>query len=267
MKKSKHLYHYPLYYEIGFCKNNIRKEVSFILKCYQKHRDTPLSSILDNGCGTGWYIEEFAKLGSNVCGYDLSPEMVEYTRARLSCFTDSFQVFKADLRDFRTKYKYDMAICMNGSFQYLMTVEDVVHHLQCVGDALMDNGLYLIALPSPEEFFLKPPGSITSKWTEIRNDIEVKVNWTYQQNPIEWSTQTFSGLAKINLDDNGKKLSLEMPYCYRIFFLQEIESLVHLSGCFKIEYVYGDYHLGRNYRKMRRAKHMIVLLRKVRTNK
>ena len=266
MKKSKHIYHYPLYYEIGFCQTNICREISFFSKCYLKHQNnSPLSSLIDNGCGTGLYIEEFAKSGVRVCGYDQSAEMVDYAGARLSHFTNNSHVFKADLRDFKTEYKYDMGICTNGSFQYLMTVEDVVRHLRCVGNTLVDNGLYLIVLPSPVEFFLKPPGSINSQWSEIRDGIEVMVNWTYRQSPIEWSTQTFSGFAKIDVDDNGNKLSFEMPYRYRIFFLQEIEALVHLSGCFKIEYVYGDYHLGRNFRKMRQAKDMIVLLRKVKT--
>lgn len=265
MKKSKHIYSYPLYYEVGFCQRNIRREIDFIVRCYQKHQNNSiLSSIIDNGCGTGHYLAEFAKLGIEVCGYDLSPEMVKYSKTRLEQTAARFHVFKADLRDFTTRRKYDMAICMNGSFQYLITIEDVVRHLRCVSNALENDGLYLISLPYPEDFFLNPPGSIKSEWSETRDGITVAVNWTYRQDPIEWSTQTFSGLAKIEVNDNGHELSLEMPYQYRIFFPQEISALVYLSGCFEIIHIYGNFHLGKTYGKMRQARFMNALLRKTR---
>jgi SAM-dependent methyltransferase len=266
MRKSKHIYEYPQYYEVGFCQTNIRRVIDFIVRCYQKHqKNSALSSIIDNGCGTGHYLEEFAKIGIEVCGYDSSPQMVKYASARLARITARFHVFRADLRDFTKRHKYDMAICMNGSFQYLMTVEDIVCHLKCVANALEDGGLYLISLPAPEDFFLNPPGSIKSEWSDTRDGITVAVNWTYRQDPIEWSTQTFSGLAKIEVNDNGHELSLEMPYQYRIFFPQEISTLVYLSGCFEIIHIYGNFHLGKTYGKMRQARFMNVLLRKARS--
>jgi SAM-dependent methyltransferase len=220
---------------------------------------------MDNGCGTGHYLEKFAKLGIEVCGYDLSPQMVKYSNTRLAQITAHFHVFRADLRDFAARCKYDMAICMNGSFQYLMTVEDVVRHLKCVANVLEDGGLYLISLPAPEDFLLNPPGSIKSEWSETRDAITVAVYWTYRQDPIDWNTQTFSGLAKIKVNDSGHELSIEMPYRYRIFFPQEISALVHLSGCFEIIHIYGDFHLGRTYGKTRQPRAMNVLLGKARS--
>ena len=264
MEESKHIYSYPLYYEIGFCGMNIQREIDFIVKIYQKHqKNSTLSSIIDNGCGTGYYLKEFAKLGIEVCGYDLSPQMVKYSGARLAQITARSHIFRADLRDFTTRRKYDMAICMNGSFQYLMTVKDVVHHLKCVANALEDGGLYLISLPAPEYFFLEPPGSKKSEWSETQDAITVAVNFTYRQCPFEWSTQTFSGLAKMKVNDRGNELSLEMPYQYRIFFPQEISALVHLSGCFEIIHIYGDFHLSRTYGKTQQSSFMNVLLGKV----
>lgn len=268
MNKSKHLYHCPLYFDIGFCQKSIRREINFIVNCFKKHQKySTLSSILDNGCGTGVYLKEFAKLGIEVGGYDLSSEMVQYTRARLAQITNRFHVFKADLRNFKTKHKYDMAICMGGSFQYLLTVKDIIDHLRCVANALNEQGLYLISLPSPEDFFKEPPGTIKSKWSETRDNITVAVNWTYRQNLFDWNTQTFSGLAKIKINDRGREIFLEMPYRYRILFPQEIIALVRLSSCFEIEHIYGDFHLGRTYGKMRAAPDMDVLLRKVRSRR
>jgi len=261
MEPSNRIYRYPQYYEIGFCETDIRREVGFATRCYRKHRDAALSSIMDNGCGTGHYLEEFARRGIDVCGYDLSSEMAEYARARLARIPARSDVFAADLRDFTTRRRYDMAICMNGSFQHLMTAEDVVRHLNCVAHALKDGGLYLISLPAPEDFFRNPPGTIASEWRETRGRVTVAVNFTHRQTPFEWSTQTFSGLAKIEVNDNDRKLSIDMPYRYRIFFLQEIRALVDVSGCFEIVHIYGDFHLGRTYGRTRQPQFMNVVLR------
>lgn len=43
----------------------------------------PESRILDVGCGSGWLAEYFARLGYDVCGIDISPELIEMARERL----------------------------------------------------------------------------------------------------------------------------------------------------------------------------------------
>ncbi len=166
------------------------------------------------------------------------------------------------MREFKVANAYDMAICMNGSFQYLLTPEDMVQHLRAVYRAMREGGLYLVGLPAPEELMSNPPGSIRSGWTRERDGIEVQVDWTYRQHPIDWRAQTFSGLAKIRVCDRSKTLSLELPYRYRVFFPQELEALACLSGCFRVMSVYGDFHLGRVYGRMQSPKLMLVLLQK-----
>jgi SAM-dependent methyltransferase len=263
MDRTDHLYSHPLYYEIAFCNPRMRREIEFPLNvCRGNQGGVCAGSILDNGCGTGLHLEKLAKRGLRVTGYDASLEMVEYAARRLSRWGEKAHVFRGDLRDFRTTRKSDMAICMNGSFQHLYSVDDVVRHLDCVARSLKRHGLYLVSLPAPEELITEPPGSIVSRWSRSRGEITVEVDWTYRQERMDWVTQTFSGLARITARETGRSRLLWMPYRYRVFFLEEFKALVALSRCFEVVEVYGDLDVDRIYSRMRKPKAMNVLLRK-----
>ena len=265
MLPKNHIYRYPQYYEIGFKPKAIRKELSFIINIYRKYRRKyPLSSLLDNACGTGFYLKELAKLNIKLSGYDKSSAMVKYASLRLRQASKKSSIFKADLRNFSVKDKYDMAIAMNGSFQYLLTVKDVLLHLSSVSNALKLGGVYLISLPSPQEFLDNPPGLITSKWNNSFGKISVQVNWTYKQKQIDWTSQTFSGLAKIQVKDNRRVLNLSMPYKYRIFFPKEIECIIKMSRYFEILDIYGDFNCDNYFSLGNNAKCMNVVLKKKR---
>ncbi len=200
-------------------------------------------------------------------GYDGSKQMAEYAAGRLSHLGNQARVVHGDLRDFKIPRKFDIAISMNAVFQYLMRCEDVAAHLRCVSDALTAKGLYLISLPTPQDFFVHPPDSIVSRWSGSKNDITVAVDWTYRQKSIDRSNQTFAGLARFIVTYAAEKHLLWMPYKYRMFFSQEIYALIALSGCFDIGEIYGAFDVNKHYTRMRKPKVMNVLLQKKRWDK
>ncbi len=265
MKPGKHIYDYPRYYEIGFAEKEPDRVIGFLLRSYMKHSSNRCPrSLLDNGCGTGLHLDKFARLGIRVTGYDSSPAMVGFARTRLREIDASARVFCADLRDFRVDEPCDMGICMNGSFQYLVSVEDILKHLACVGRSLRVNGLYFIDLPAPGAFIDHPPGRITSRWKRTAADVTVDVDWTHRQQSVDWNTQTFSGLAKIRVHDGRRHTILWKPYRYRILFAQEIRALAEWSQYFQLVELYGDYHLGRTFERTRHPTCMLAVLRKKR---
>jgi len=243
MAGKEHIYSHPLYYEIGFVNENLTSEVEFILDCYQacSGKKKERLKILDNGMGTGAYMAEFMQKGHFVSGYDLSPQMVKFAEEKLKEIGKNYSVFKGDLKDFATEEKFDLAICLNGSFQYLMEIDEVLRHLKCVYKSLTEEGLYIISLPWPGSFIEQPPGSIEAKWKNTRKKISVEVDWTYQQEEIEWEGQTFSGLARIKVTDGDRKRDLEMEYKYRLFFLQELKAITGLSGFFSFAGFFKEY--------------------------
>lgn len=244
MNCQDHIYRYPLYYEIGFAREDkdLDREVEFILDCYQRSsgKKKEQLSVLDNGMGTGNYLQKFLEKRHYGVGYDLSPQMVDYAKKKLEVTGNNFSVFTGDLKDFSTAHGFDLAICLNGSFQYLMKVQEVKKHLKCVHKALGEEGIYIVSLPWPGIFLENPPGKIDAQWTNIRGDIKVEVNWTYEQGEIDWENQTFSGLAKIKVTDGEDNLDLKMKYNYRLFFIQELKAIAELTGLFSPKGVFTE---------------------------
>lgn len=67
-------------------------------------------SVLDVGCGSGWYAEYCTGQGARVTAFDITPKMVEFTRARLG---DRAVVLQADLQqplDFAADGTFDLVI-------------------------------------------------------------------------------------------------------------------------------------------------------------
>ena len=53
-------------------------------------KSTPGSSILDVGCGTGWFSRRFADAGFAVTGVDIDPASVEFSRGKSNARTSFF---------------------------------------------------------------------------------------------------------------------------------------------------------------------------------
>ncbi len=76
-------------------------------------------SVLDAGCGSGWYAEYLVGHGATVTAVDVSPKLVALTKARLG---DRAQVLQADLGQ-------PLAFADDGAFE-LVLCPLVMHYLE-----------------------------------------------------------------------------------------------------------------------------------------
>jgi len=82
--------------------------------------NTP-SSILDLGCGPGFYMQRLANLGHTCRGIDFSPASVEYARNLLHCGADT--VAEANLLDCDFGAGYDLVMLLFGEFNTFTPAE------------------------------------------------------------------------------------------------------------------------------------------------
>jgi len=102
---------------------------------------------LEPACGTGRYLRLLGKRGHRVLGFDTSPEMVEYARARLDPF--DARVFVADMADFTRSMAGErphVAFNLVNSIRHLETDDAMVGHLRDMRRVLRQGGLYVVGL-------------------------------------------------------------------------------------------------------------------------
>lgn len=92
--------------------------------------------ILEVACGTGRLMEILEENGYDVTGLDLSREMLDIARKRCKG-----ELLRQDMRDIRVEKPFDALICVGGSFEYMLTDEDVIRALKGFNRALRRGGV------------------------------------------------------------------------------------------------------------------------------
>ncbi len=130
---------YSYYYNLFYGDKDYKSEARIIKDLIEKHKKQQLYTILNLGCGTGRHDTELVNLGYNVHGIDLSENMLEV--ARNSNKEISYE--QADIRNYRSNYKYDACISLFHVMSYQSTNEDILKAFQAAYEGLINGGIFL----------------------------------------------------------------------------------------------------------------------------
>ncbi|MER7406709.1 class I SAM-dependent methyltransferase [Streptomyces sp. NPDC000070] len=97
-------------------------------------------ALLDVACGTGSHLEHLATSFEEVCGLDLSTDMLRRARERLP----ELPFEQGDMRAFRLGRTFDAITCMFSSVGYLDTVADLDATLATFARHLAPGGVVVI---------------------------------------------------------------------------------------------------------------------------
>ena len=106
-------------------------------------KDNGVTSILDLACGTGKMSERLLEEGFSIIGIDNSVDMLTEAQCRLSRFSDSFSLIRADMRDFLLEDKVDSCICCLDSINHLIDEKDVFNTFKNVFNSLNKMGIFI----------------------------------------------------------------------------------------------------------------------------
>ena len=129
------IYDHPKYYDLVFGAD-CAAEVKFIRACGEKYgcgkSDIDQAGMFEPACGTGRLLFALARKGHSVAGLDLNAKAIEFCNARFCRHGMEETAFVADMSDFRTRRRHDIAFNTINSFRHLGSEAAALGHLQCM---------------------------------------------------------------------------------------------------------------------------------------
>ncbi|MBN2153973.1 MAG: class I SAM-dependent methyltransferase [Candidatus Lokiarchaeota archaeon] len=221
-------YQLPLYYDIVFG-SDVLAEVEFYKRLFKEFSTGKVRRVLEPACGSGHYMVLLGKAGFHVTGYDLSPSMVEYTRARIerAGLSKTVQVLEADMRNATLPGKFDVAINQINSLAYLKEDEEIVGHFKATADALVDGGLYIVELTLRCADFEKEH-KVDESWAVERDGVRVAATWK----PVRYDFEKKLRIVELTMvvDDHGKHSEYFETHELRLWTHEDIKRLTHAGG-------------------------------------
>ena len=176
------------------------------------------STLLDCGCGTGRYLELFAR-DFETTGFDIDKTMVQISSERSPRST----VLQADMTDFEVGRQFDVVACLFRSIGYVQTLERMQTSVACMSRHVVSSGLLLLEpYFTPEEYWVDQVTLNTAR------DEDGALAWMYVSRREErlsiLETHYLAGSAS-----DGVVHFTEM-HVLGLFTKEEYESALHDAG-------------------------------------
>lgn len=230
-------YNLSKYYDLAMDRDTI-PEIDFLQRMVNEYSDVnPVHRILETACGTGLYLEWFPRFGFYAAGYDISPQMVQFTRERLDRLgygPETADVFLGDMRSIRFDEKFDAAISLVNSVGYLTTDDDIINHFKVTADSLNDGCLYIIEVGLQCDDFANEKTD-DETWYVTRDGIKIESTW--QPQDYDEPNKIRHILVQMKIDDNGKCKKFSEIHNLRLWTHDDLVALAN-EGSFEVMGVY-----------------------------
>jgi SAM-dependent methyltransferase len=225
-----------------------RDPVTYDLECDAFDDDYPVieqwaqqtgGPLLDLACGTGRMSIHMARLGYEVTGVDLIPEMIAHGEKKAATAGVSIEFVVADARDFHLGRQYPFIFMLMNAFQFLHTRADFEAMFACVREHLQLDGYFLFETrnPTPRNLFeVRHPEGQQFTAADGRQ-LVVREEQVYD--PLT-QIQHYTGHHQYVHPDGGWEEVRTRRVGLRYVFPQEMEALLHYNG-FCIHTVYGNW--------------------------
>lgn len=135
--------HSALYHAFFAPSDELVASVDALIRLHKPGGRTKPRRVLDPACGSGLWLEHFARRGAAVAGIELEPAVAEAARARVGP-----TVATGDMRAPPPEIEgpFDLAINLDNSVGHLGGAADLAAHLRAMHRFVARNGIYLLGL-------------------------------------------------------------------------------------------------------------------------
>ncbi|MDH7571634.1 MAG: class I SAM-dependent methyltransferase [Armatimonadota bacterium] len=198
---------YPQFTEVAAAYDSLMSNVpyhrwvDYVEKLLKRVRASP-RRVIDIACGTGNVTFALAERGYRVAGVDLSEPMLAVAREKARQRGLSIPFFHADMRCLTLPDRYDLAVCLYDSINYLLTLDDVRQAFRSAHAVLVPGGHYIFDVNTIYAFrenlftqrHLDPNAEVSYDWRSTYNEetriCEVVMDfWVKQQGGVRRFTE------------------------------------------------------------------------------
>ncbi|RZN34232.1 MAG: class I SAM-dependent methyltransferase [Methanophagales archaeon ANME-1-THS] len=236
---EKKLYHLPGYYDLAFS-YDASGEINFFSECFKRYTDFEMRRILKPACGSGRLLIPLAQFGYYVVGYDISEEMVAYTRDKIAVagLSHRAEVVLGDMRTARFKDTFDAAINLINTIGYLISDEDILNHFRAISYSLRTGGIYIVELSCANEK-LSNEERPDDTWIAERDGIKIQTTWHTER--YDLANKRKYNLCKMKIEDEkeNRRFMFIEPHIMRLWFFEDFK-LLSRAGGFTLRAIYNQ---------------------------
>ena len=231
-------YTFPKYYDMAFSRD-VESDIKFFERCFHQYSDVKVNRVLEPACGTGIFLENFPRYGYCALGYDLSKNMVAYSKERLKNVglnQENADVVLGDMKNIEFDSNFDAAIICINSLGYLTREEDIISHFKIMGKSIKKGGIYIVEISCKCEDLAneKKPDDI---WSIKENGIELEMAWVIKRYDLARRIRHVEFRMVVN--DNGGQVIVEEAHELRLWLFDEFKTFVNVGG-FKLVGIYNQ---------------------------
>ena len=131
---------YSKYYDLFYRDKDYKAEVEYINKLI--NRLHPKSkNMLDLGCGTARHLELFYDKGFQVCGVDISKEMLENAKKRVK--TKDIKLIHSSIQDIDIGEKFDVVVSLFHVMSYQNSNRELIQAFKQIKSHLKKDGIFI----------------------------------------------------------------------------------------------------------------------------
>jgi SAM-dependent methyltransferase len=240
------IYDEPEFYQAACAYRDVPAEVDALLRWVGRHRGADAGSprsVLEMAAGPAEHARELARRGLAATALDLNPAMCGRAQELAEAAGISLTVVEADMRDFSLPDpigRFDLAVTMLNSLCHLLTLDDMLRHLDCVARHLDAGGLYIAELAHPADV-LAPEHRTSSEWNTEVSDGLVSVRWGAGDriDPVTQITREHVSVTYHKRGGAVRTVNDVVPN--RFWTATEMVAAIRLAGGFTIVASYGDF--------------------------
>lgn len=240
-------YSTPLYYDIIFDADT-KKEATFledVYRIYGRVKGKPVPQVLEPACGSARLMLELAKRGWQTFGFDLSPEMIDFSKKRMKKHAPQLWVDRMESFQVPGKVKFPLAHTLVSTFKYLLTEAEAEAHLQRVAESLLPGGIYVLGVHLTD---YAQTTSDHERWIGERGGVEVVCNihsW-----PADKKTRLEKVRSRLRITKGGETKQQETVWHFRTYDAAQLRALLKKIPSLELVACYDFTHTLENQREL-----------------